>query len=176
MTSTMTRPRGPFTVADYLRLPEGAPYVLVGGHLLMSPSPTLRHQKIIMRIAFALLPAAESRGGVVLSDLDTGLEEDTIVRPDVLVLLDEAARSNDPFQRRPALAVEILSPGNEDYDRGLKWEACRRARLPEVWLVDAERRSVTVQRPDRPDEEVRGRAAPGFAPELTLDLARLLAD
>jgi hypothetical protein len=35
-----------YTFADYERLPEGAPYQLIGGELLMTPSPIPYHQDI----------------------------------------------------------------------------------------------------------------------------------
>ena len=38
------------TVQDYQQLPEGAPYQLINGKLIMSPSPNRTHQKLIGRI------------------------------------------------------------------------------------------------------------------------------
>jgi len=34
------------TVQDYLQLPEGAPYQLLNGKLIMSPAPNRNHQRL----------------------------------------------------------------------------------------------------------------------------------
>ena len=39
--------RDRYTVEDYQQLPEGAPYQLIRGHLVMSPSPTVQHQRLV---------------------------------------------------------------------------------------------------------------------------------
>lgn len=44
-----------YTYADYALLPEGAPYQLIGGKLVMTPAPTTYHQTISMRLIERLL-------------------------------------------------------------------------------------------------------------------------
>ncbi len=39
-----------YTYEDYAQLPEGAPYQLIGGELVMSPSPTSTHQRILRKL------------------------------------------------------------------------------------------------------------------------------
>ena len=36
-----------YTYKDYEKLPEGAPYQLIGGELVMTPSPIPYHQEIL---------------------------------------------------------------------------------------------------------------------------------
>ena len=176
MTGTLRRTGGPFTVEDYNRLPEGAPYVLVGGHLVMTPSPTLGHQSIVARLIQILDPRARERGGRAVPDLDTWLEENSVVRPDLVVLLGEHASQLDIPRRRPTLAIEIVSPSNREYDHGAKWEAYRRAGLAEIWRLDPESESVTIQRPGREDAVHHDRVSPQFAPDLEIDLPALFGD
>ncbi len=40
---------------DYKQLPEGAPYQLIGGELVMTPSPMPYHQEISRELGFRLL-------------------------------------------------------------------------------------------------------------------------
>ena len=42
------------TIEDYERLPEGAPYQLIAGELIMTPSPTPFHQSIIYQLIIEL--------------------------------------------------------------------------------------------------------------------------
>src|SRR3989337_48073 len=44
-----------YTYADYEKLPEGAPYQLIGGDLVKEPSPVPYHQMVSMRIEFELV-------------------------------------------------------------------------------------------------------------------------
>ncbi len=39
-----------YTYADYALLPEGAPYQLIGGKLIMTPAPATYHQAVSMRL------------------------------------------------------------------------------------------------------------------------------
>lgn len=41
-----------YTYEDYEKLPEGAPYQLIGVELIMTPSPVPYHQIILRRIGF----------------------------------------------------------------------------------------------------------------------------
>ncbi|MEF8796175.1 MAG: hypothetical protein V5A48_06970 [Salinivenus sp.] len=43
-----------YTYEDYQQLPEGAPYELIRGHLVLSPSPTVHHQRLVFRLGTAL--------------------------------------------------------------------------------------------------------------------------
>ena len=155
---------------------------------------------MVSRLIEILAPAARKHGGRAVPDLDTWLAEDTVVRPDVVVLLGEhaAQRARPPLHwscsayvvvllgerasrldiptRRPALAVEIVSPSNREYDYGTKWEAYRRAGLAEVWRVDPESETVTIQRPGCEDAVHHDRVCPQFAPDLEMDLPALFAD
>lgn len=42
------------TYEDYARLPEGAPYQLIGGKLVMTPSPSTGHQAVVLNLSLEL--------------------------------------------------------------------------------------------------------------------------
>ncbi|MFO0794705.1 MAG: hypothetical protein U0586_11670 [Candidatus Brocadiaceae bacterium] len=54
MLTTVTIEKGKYTVEDYNKLPEGAPYQLIGGELVMTPSPIPYHQDIILKLGSKL--------------------------------------------------------------------------------------------------------------------------
>ncbi|MDN5345074.1 MAG: hypothetical protein PWQ18_1188, partial [Clostridia bacterium] len=49
------------TYTDYHQLPEGAPYQLIGGELIMTPAPTTRHQKISIKLATKMYAWVEAK-------------------------------------------------------------------------------------------------------------------
>ena len=66
-----------YTYEDYAQLPEGAPYQLIGGELVMSPSPTSTHQRILRRLSFALHLFVEKNelGEILFAPMDVYFSE-----------------------------------------------------------------------------------------------------
>ncbi|HHW03228.1 MAG TPA: Uma2 family endonuclease [Thermoanaerobacterales bacterium] len=80
-----------YTYEDYAKLPEGAPYQLIGGKLIMTPSPTPSHQYISTRIEKKLIDFVEERdlGLVFYAPLDVYLEEKETYQPDIIYISKE---------------------------------------------------------------------------------------
>ena len=55
-----------------------------------------------------------------------------------------ADRIGEQFYGPPDLVVEVLSPGTQHTDRGVKMLEYARAGVSEYWLVDPETRSIEV--------------------------------
>jgi Uma2 family endonuclease len=79
------------TVKDFNLLPEGAPFQLIGGELVMSPSPLYEHQRIIAEIAIslALMVKEKKIGNVILAPMDVYLSETEAYQPDVIFVSNE---------------------------------------------------------------------------------------
>ena len=43
-----------YTIADYDKLPEGAPFQFMGGKLIRTPAPEVNHQRISRKLKFKL--------------------------------------------------------------------------------------------------------------------------
>lgn len=108
-----------YTRADYEQW-EGDWELWEGVPVAMTPSPSGPHQDCSFRIARSLLAEIEavSCQAVVLLDIDWIISDDTVVRPDVLVLCGEVPPQH--VTQTPALIVEILSPSTADRDRNEK--------------------------------------------------------
>ena len=108
-----------YTVADYEQW-EGDWELWQGIPVAMSPSPFGPHQNCSLRIARSLLAAIEAAKcqAVVLQEVDWIISDDTVVRPDVLVLCGGVPERH--VTQSPALIVEILSPSTADRDRNEK--------------------------------------------------------
>jgi Uma2 family endonuclease len=139
------------TFEEFQRLPEreGAIYELDEGELLMEPSPAVRHNLIRQRIAFKLMQFVDSKHlGIVLEEMDFRLTSDTVRNPDVAFVTAEHVRTIDldrsPVEGAPALAVEVVSPGNSAQDMAKKTQQYLRAGCRSVWIVYPSLRQVEI--------------------------------
>jgi len=173
-------PRDTYTYADYALLPEGAPYQLIGGELVLTPAPATFHQIVSVRLEHILLNFVTERGlGLVLhTPVDVYLEERETYQPDIIFIardrLDivEKARINGA----PDLVIEILSPSTAYYDMKTKARVYARHGVREYWLVDPAAATVEVFVLERGvyvlaargtfEERVASRLLPGFGVTL----------
>ncbi len=133
-----------FTADDLDSMPDdGQRYELVDGQLLVTPSPSLRHQSVsgelFLLLRLALLPGMR----VLSAPMDVRLTPRLQVQPDLLVVRDEGVEGLR-VESVPLLAVEIASPGTRSRDRGLKRTAYESAGIPSYWLVDPRTPALTV--------------------------------
>jgi len=137
-----------YTYADYALLPEGAPYQLIGGKLVMTPAPTTYHQIISMRLElkFANFVNENNLGLVLDAPIDVYFGEKETYQPDIIFIardrfhIIEAAMINGA----PDLVVEILSPSTGYYDLKKKARTYARHGVREYWVADPEDKSIEV--------------------------------
>ena len=137
------------TYAEYELIPEDRNrHEIIDGEHYVSPAPNIYHQELAARLYELLrtMFGSTGKGRVLFAPVDVELTETDIVQPDLLVVLAE----HDSIVTRtriigsPDLVVEILSPSNPQADTVLKLEMYRRAGVGEYWIVDPDRRRVTV--------------------------------
>ncbi|HEY3875434.1 MAG TPA: Uma2 family endonuclease [Candidatus Kapabacteria bacterium] len=138
-----------YTKEDYERLPEGAPYQLIGGELIMSPSPTFFHQRIISRINQTLGTYVRNHGlgEIIVSPMDVHLTEDDIYQPDALFIRADqlsGIAEDDRIHFVPDLAIEVLSPSTAYYDYSHKKTVYAERGVKEYWIVDPQDRTVEI--------------------------------
>jgi len=125
---------------------------LIDGELFVSPSPGRRHQRVVVRIAAALLAYVDEHGGEVLpAPADVYFSEHTVVEPDVLFV--GAARLDQLTDDRftdiaPDLVVEVSSPSTRRLDLIHKRGLYEREGVAEYWFVDLDANHVDVHRLD----------------------------
>ncbi len=137
-----------YTYADYQKLPEGAPYQLIGGELVMSPAPTLYHQRIIRKLVNLLSNFVESHhlGEVFFAPVDVFLDHENTFQPDIVFVSKERAAIMDEqkINGAPDLVVEILSPSTAYYDLKKKKEMYEKYGVKEYWIVDPMEKTIDV--------------------------------
>lgn len=134
---------GDWTVEDVLNLGEDTHQriELVGGALLMSPSPTVPHQRASRRLTAMLDAAAEAaRADVEVLETVNVLVPDGLLIPDIVVVPTHAAADAHLTINGSAvlLVVEIASPSTRVTDRKLKPQLYAAAGIPHYWRVELE--------------------------------------
>ena len=136
-----------YTRHDYAALPQGAPYQLIEGKLVMSPAPAATHQVIIGRLHILLHTFVEQHqlGIVILSPLDVYLSDTNAFQPDLVFISNERLSIiGNHVEGAPDLAIEVLSPSTARYDLKQKKAVYESTGVREYWIVDPVTHSTQI--------------------------------
>lgn len=138
--------QGEYTIEDYLGFPDERRCEIIDGVVYDLSSPTAVHQEIAGEIFYQLKDHVRKNKGpcrVFIAPLDSALEENTIVQPDVMIQCDPERKDliGNPL---PDLVAEVVSPSSKKNDYLLKLEKYKNSGVREYWIVDHKRGTVTV--------------------------------
>lgn len=172
-----------WTLEELHRLPDdGNKYELVHGELLVTPAPSPEHEEIAARLARILDRYVEANGlGYVYRPRAVIQHEGSQVEPDMMVrrprLRSGKGWADAPL---PILVVEILSPITRRRDREHKRDFyIDDVAVPEYWIVDPDRREITIVKPGAANEIVREQivwSPAGTSSPLIVDVGRVFAE
>ena len=173
-----------YYTADMVRtLPDdGQRYEVVYGELLVTPSPAVDHQHIVLELGARLRDYCNLHGvgRPFVSPADISWGQDILVQPDVFVVPREEAREGVWTAVRTLLLVaEVLSPSTARHDRFQKRKLYQSHDVATLWLVDTERKIVEVWTPEATFPAVERERATwhpvGAAEPLVIPLVELFA-
>jgi len=136
-----------WTLEELHSLPDdGNKYELLHGELFVTPAPTFDHETVIARLSAVLVPFVMAHGlGYVYSGNSVIAQDESELLPDLLVRQPAAPKTVWKSAPVPILVVEVLSPSTRKRDREFKGPYyVDEAGVPEYWIVDEDRRSITV--------------------------------
>lgn len=137
-----------YTYEDYLQLPEGAPYELIGGELVMSPSPSAEHQRILRRLSWSIQQYLDEseKGEIFFAPMDVYFSENDTPQPDLIFIAKDRIDiiGEQKIEGAPDLIVEILSPSTAHRDLTTKKRLYEQHDVKEYWIVDPEQQAVEV--------------------------------
>jgi len=130
---------------------DGVRRELIDGELFVTPSPFIRHQRLVHRLTLSLgkhLEARPEQGEVFAAPLDVVMSPFDVVEPDVLVVLGDQldVLTDKHIHGSPGIVVEILSTGTRKRDLTLKRQLFDREGVREYWIVDPDANTVAVYR------------------------------
>ena len=136
-----------WTLEELHSLPDdGNRYELVRGELFVTPAPGDNHETVASRLTRILDPYVESNGlGFVYRPRAVIQFEGSQVEPDLMVR-QENPGSDWAKAPIPVLVVEILSRSTRRRDQEQKRQFYLDVGVGEYWMVDRERRVITVVR------------------------------
>jgi len=173
------------TYDDYAAMPDdGKRYELIGGELFEMPSPSAKHQELVIRLLIALrsFVGAGKLGRVLVAPFDSRLSSVDVLQPDVLYVTKARNTDIGPnyLEGGPDLAVEVLSPSTRVYDLGVKMRLYAEANVQELWIGDVDTPELSVLRLENgsyvPIPPIAGIIESVVLPGLRLDVNALLAD
>ena len=145
-----------YTFADYLTWFDDVRRELYDGFIkLMSPSPTLTHQRIsrkLTRIIDNYLTSTNCE--VFYAPSDVRLPENinkksdkqiyTVVQPDLYIVCDSTKLDKQGCLGAPDMIIEIVSPKNADHDIKYKFKIYENHGVKEYWIVNPNDKNVNV--------------------------------
>jgi Uma2 family endonuclease len=141
------------TIEYYKILPEGAPYQLIEGELVMTPAPNPRHQITSAHLFKKLADFVNGKAmGVILySPIDVYLGRENAYQPDIVFISKDRQDiiQEDGIYGAPDLVMEILSPSTARYDLREKFRVYEKHGVQEYWIVDPEINSIEIYTKER---------------------------
>jgi len=143
--------QGEWTEEEYLELEQSGSRLieLVDGFIEFLPMPDRRHQRIIKYMTRRLDDHAErvGDGEALFAPMPVRMWPRHLREPDIMFF--KSKRRFNGLHSPPDGAdavMEVLSPGKKNRKRDLveKREVYERAKIPEYWIIDPEKETITV--------------------------------
>ena len=122
-----------YTYADYKEW-EGDWELQEGHPIAMSPAPMINHQAIAANMLFELKSTIdECERCLVLAEADWKLSDDTVLRPDVVLICDE---SHDAYiTKAPEIIIEVISKSTAKRDETYKFNTYEKEKVKYYVIV-----------------------------------------
>lgn len=138
-----------YTIEDIYALPEGERAELIDGQLYNMAPPSYMHQKLVSEFTQSIWQYIKTHNGsceVIPAPFAVFLNQDdrTYVEPDISVICDHNKLSDRGCEGAPDFIIEIVSPGTQKRDYGIKLFKYRNAGVREYWIVNPVQKIVNV--------------------------------
>lgn len=140
----------PLTYDDLRQMPDDHNrYEIIGGELLVSPSPNRAHQTVSYLLTQVVGDHVDVNrlGKVFAAPVDVQLSPHNTVQPDILFIRQDRLDiypADGPVEGPPNLVVEIISPSSRIVDRTRKAALYADSGVLEYWVVDPEERQFQL--------------------------------
>lgn len=138
-----------YTVDDIYALPDGQRAELIDGRIFDMAMPSLTHQRILGDLFYKICNYIDSNQGsceAYMARFAVFIDQDNYnyVEPDISVICDTKKLDERGCNGAPDWVVEIVSPSSKRMDYFIKLFKYHAAGVREYWIVDPEKKSVTV--------------------------------
>lgn len=138
-----------YTIEDIYALPDGQRAELIDGQMYMMAPPNRIHQRLSHLLDWTIENYIRDKKGnceVYTAPFSVFLNKDNqnYVEPDISVVCDKSKLNENGCNGAPDWIIEITSPSNPQNDYGLKLFKYRTAGVREYWIVNPQKKTVTV--------------------------------
>ncbi len=127
---------------DHLR------HEIIEGEHYMSPSPIPYHQIVSGNLFYEILDYVKKKqlGKIFSAPIDVVFHDSDVCVPDLVFVSNKNRHiiGDKNIQGAPDLIIEILSPGTEKLDKGLKYKRYAYYGVKEYWIVDPKAQLIEV--------------------------------
>lgn len=108
--------------------------LIAGVPLSMAPAPMINHQAIVYEIAYELKSSSrDCKKCLVLGEADWKVSDDTVLKPDVVLICDE---TNEAYMTKsPEIIVEVISKSTAKRDEVHKFKIYEEEKVKYYVLV-----------------------------------------
>jgi Uma2 family endonuclease len=132
------------TLEEFYKMREETDILMeyIDGNVLMSPSPSTKHQRVSGRLHVKLFNFLEGKScEVFLAPFDIELHSENmdgnkIIIPDLSVICDKDGLLENKYVGVPSLIMEILSPSNQSHDLVFKLNLYMQYGVQEYWIIN----------------------------------------
>jgi Uma2 family endonuclease len=171
-----------YTTDDIYILPEGERAELIDGQIYYMAPPGSRHQKISVELCFQIKDYIRRKKGnceVYPAPFAVFLNKDNknYVEPDISVICETDKITEQGCFGAPEWIIEIVSPGSRRMDYYTKLFKYRTAGVREYWIVDPEKKRITVynfQTEDTSDYSFSDTVKAGIYEDLEIDFSTIV--
>jgi len=146
--TTVVEKRKKYTYKDYVNTPDDKRYELIEGELLMTPSPTTKHQRVLREIEFILkkFVSENNLGEIFFAPYDVYLDGENVIQPDIMFISKERLNiiGEKNIQGAPCLTIEIISEGSAYRDMVQKKKLYAKFGVKEYWIVIPEEELIEI--------------------------------
>lgn len=130
-----------YTYEDYMQW-EGDWELIYGQAIAMAPAPIIDHQAVMVAISTQFYTQIEEcEECMVLVEEDWKIADDTVVRPDVVVV---CGKFDKYITKAPEIVVEIVSASTAKKDEKIKFKLYEDEKVPYYILVYPEDKRAKI--------------------------------
>ena len=143
-----------YTYADYKNW-KGEWELIDGSPISMAPAPIIKHQGLAYKIAMLLgIEIEKCDKCEVLGEEDWKISDDTVVRPDVVLICDEP--NEDYITKAPEIIIEVISPSTAKKDEKYKFSIYESEKVPYYILIYPNENKAKVYKLEKNKYEKQG--------------------
>lgn len=133
------------TIDDFhkIKQKDGFNYEFIDGVVLMSPRPSLVHQRIAGKIFKHLSNYFNKKSCEPFLEIELKINNNILI-PDLSIVCDSIDDDLKSYNKAPVIVIEIISPSSRYTDMFTKLIKYEMLGVKEYWIVDPKNKIVTV--------------------------------